>query len=92
MGLCGIAGLIVPSLLLTFLGVPFGPLLPLGITLSGIPLVPVGTTVSGGDVCRLITLPRTVQCALENGDCYRLHSYGLIPDALANILVPPNNQ
>ena len=64
--LCGVAGLMIPSLALTAFSRPLFDL-----------------TVSGGDVCNIVTAPRSIQCAIDRLDCYRLHSCGLLPDFLA---------
>lgn len=53
----------------------------LALTAFGRPFL--GLTVSGGDVCNLITAPRSIQCTVDRLDCYRIHSCGLLPDFLA---------
>ena len=64
--LCGVAGIMIPSLALTAFSRPLFDL-----------------TVSGGDVCNIVTAPRSIQCAIDRLDCYRIHSCGLLPDFLA---------
>lgn len=45
-----------------------------------------GLTVSGGNLCRIIAAPRTIQCTINTWSCYLKHSCGLISPNLINFI------
>ena len=67
-GVCGVAGLMLPEIVLSANGDPLGD--------DG------GIKVNGRDLCNLLLAPRTIQCWYFRIQCAKLHSCGILPSII----------
>lgn len=71
-GLCNLAGLLMPEVVLNANGDPIGD--------DG------GIKVSGRTLCVILMAPRTISCIYDRFQCRNVHSCGILPDFLGSYL------